>query len=69
MYVRTTYYITTYKNFIRGEGIRTKMIQEKRLLGLVLEENMCWQVNTNHIGKQAYKRMAILIHSRYNCKT
>ena len=42
------------------DGTLIQQITQTRLLGLVLEDSLSWQANTNHIVKQAYKRMSIL---------
>ena len=47
--------------------IEDKIIQQinkTKLLGIILEDTLCWQSNTTKIVKQAYKRMTIL-HNLY----
>jgi hypothetical protein len=42
------------------EGNPLKQVNETKLLGLVLSDNLKWQSNTSFIVRKAYKRMTIL---------
>ena len=63
---KTKYMIINFaKNYqfstrLSVDGKLIEKISQARLLGLVLEDNLSWQANTNHIVRQAYKRMSIL---------
>ena len=37
-----------------------EQISQTRLLGVIIDERLSWNSNTNHIVRQAYKRMTIL---------
>ena len=63
---KTKYMIINFaKNYqfstrLSVDGKSIDKISQARLLGSVLEDNLSWQANTNHIVRQAYKRMSIL---------
>ena len=56
-------------NFTRNYQFNTRLkieenpleqISQTRLLGVIIDERLSWNSNTNHIVRQAYKRMTIL---------
>ena len=40
------------------EGKLLNQVPETRLLGVIMDDKLSWQSNTDHLVKQAYKRMA-----------
>ena len=63
---KTNYMIINFsKNYqfntrLNLEGQLIQQINQTKLLGVILDDTLSWQSNTNHIVKQAYKRMIIL---------
>ena len=63
---KTKYMIVNFtKNYqfstrLNLEGKLIQQINQTRLLGIIVDDSLTWQSNTNHIVKQAYKRMTIL---------
>ena len=65
---KTSYMIINFsKNYqfntrLNLKGKLIQQIKQTKLLGVIVDDNLSWQSNTNHVVKQAYKRMAILQH-------
>ena len=63
---KTKYMIINFtKNYqfstrLNLEGELIQQINQTKLLGIVVDDSLSWQSNTNYIVKQAYKRMTIL---------
>ena len=63
---KTKYMIINYsKNYqfstrLSLEGKVIQQITQTKLLGVMVDDSLSWQANTNYIVRQAYKRMTIL---------
>ena len=42
---------------VLNDNTTLELVEEFRLLGLVIQSNMGWQANTNNICKNAYSRI------------